>query len=102
MFRDLVAQGFGAALGLSAISAEQGEASYPIAGLVIAALFMVVSSVAAYATGGYIAGRMRRPAEIRDIEETKIRDGMNGLIVWAVGTVVALARLPGCRSHERV
>lgn len=84
--------GFGAALGLTAISAERGEGSGLLA-FVISTLFIVVSMVAAYAAGGYIAGRMRRRTDTATHDEVTVRDGLNGLIVWGLGVTVSAMML---------
>ncbi len=85
----VLATGFGAALGMTAVSAEQGEASSGLLGLIISTLWIVLSMIAAYAVGGYIAGRMRRRVDAATAEEVTARDGINGLIVWALGTVLS-------------
>lgn len=82
-----LATGFGTALGLTAVSAEPGEGSGWLA-LVITSGWIMVSMIAAYATGGYVAGRMRRPIERATSQEVQLRDGMNGLVVWAIGMLV--------------
>lgn len=79
--------GFGAALGLTAVSAEEGEGSGVLA-LVISTIWIVLTMVAAYATGGYVAGRMRRRADNATRDEVTVRDGLNGVIVWALGIVL--------------
>ncbi len=84
----LLFTGFGAALGLTAVSAEVGEGSGFVA-LAISTLWVVLSVIAAYAIGGYVAGRMRRRIDAAAREEITVRDGVNGLIVWAVGTVIS-------------
>jgi len=84
----LLATGFGAALGLSAISAEKGEGSGVLA-LVITALWIAISMVSAYAAGGYVAGRMRRRVDGAARDEVTVRDGLNGLIVWALGILLS-------------
>lgn len=84
-----LATAFGAALGMTAISAEEGEASSGLLGAIISAVWVVLSMIAAYAVGGYIAGRMRRRLDAATPEEVTVRDGLNGLIVWAVGTVLS-------------
>lgn len=84
--------GFGAALGLTAISAERGEGNGLLA-FVISTVFIVVSMVAAYAAGGYIAGRLRRRADTAIGDEVTVRDGLNGLIVWALGVAVSAMML---------
>lgn len=80
---------FGAALGLSVVSPQ------PYAGLsaksvaVLAATYAVLVHVASFATGGYLAGRMRTPWATDDLEERHFRDGGYGFAVWALGVVLA-------------
>ncbi len=83
---------FGAALGLSAISAEPGEGSGTL-GLVLTGIWMVVTLVASYTAGGYIAGRMRRRVDQASVDEVGTRDGINGLVVWGLGMVIAAMAL---------
>lgn len=80
--------GFGAALGLTALSPLPGEGSGAVA-LILTAVWMVVTLVSAYAAGGYIAGRMRRRVDAATADEVTTRDGMNGLIVWGTGILIA-------------
>jgi len=89
-----LAAGFGAALGLSVVSAQPGEGSGIVAA-VISAVWTVVTLVASYAVGGYVAGRMRRRTDSAKADEVSVRDGMNGLAVWAVGTLVTVMLLTG-------
>lgn len=79
---------FGAALGLSAISPMEGEGSSTIA-LILTAIWMVVTLVASYTAGGYIAGRMRRRVDTASADEVTTRDGMNGLVVWGTGILLS-------------
>lgn len=79
---------FGAALGLSVISAEPGEGSFNVM-LFVSAIWIVVSMLASYMAGGYIAGRMRRRLENTTREEVSARDGLNGLVVWGLGVIVS-------------
>lgn len=78
---------FGAALGLSTISAEPGEGS-PWLMLIVTAFWTVLSMVAAYMAGGYVAGRMRRRLDDASADEVSARDGINGLVVWGLGMLV--------------
>ena len=84
----LLSSGFGAALGLTAISAREGEGSGTL-GLVLAAVWIAISLVCASATGGYVAGSMRRRVDGAATSEVTVRDGMNGLIVWGVGILLS-------------
>ncbi len=80
---------FAGGLGLNAISADNGG-EISTTWLIITGLFVVISMVASYMLGGYIAGRMRRPAsETTPRDERTTRDGVNGLVVWGIGTVVS-------------
>jgi len=79
---------FGGALGLGVTSAQ------PYAGLsakalaVLAGLYACLVHVASFATGGYLAGRMRTPWATSDTVESHFRDGGHGFAVWALGIVV--------------
>jgi len=83
---------FGAALGLSTISAEPGEGSFNF-GVILSAIWVAVSLVASYMTGGYITGRMRRRVDSASADEVTARDGINGLVVWGLGTIVGVMML---------
>lgn len=78
---------FGAALGLTTISAEPGEGSFNL-WLIVTAVWIVISLVASYLAGGYVAGRMRRRLDDAPADEVSARDGINGLVVWGVGMLV--------------
>lgn len=80
---------FGSALGLASISAEPGEGSFGL-WLVVTAIWTVLSLVASYLAGGYVAGRMRRRVEDASADEVATRDGINGLVVWGLGMLVGL------------
>lgn len=92
-----VLTGFGAALGLSTISAEPGEGSFNLM-LIVSAIWIVVSLVASYATGGYIAGRMRRRLDKAGKDEVTARDGVNGLVVWGLGMIASVFLLTSAVS----
>lgn len=81
--------GFGAALGLSTVSAEPGEGSFSLM-LILSAIWVVVTLVASYLAGGYIAGRMRRRVDTVSADEVTARDGLNGLVVWGLGIIVSV------------
>ena len=83
---------FGAALGLSAVSAEEGEGSGTLA-LVLSAVWMLVTLVTSYLSGGYIAGRMRHRVDKASADEIQVRDGVNGLVVWGAGIILTAMAL---------
>ncbi len=88
---------FGAVLGLSVISAERGEGSFDVM-LIVSAIWIVVTMVASYMAGGYIAGRMRRRVDSASPDEVSTRDGLNGLVVWGVGVIVSAMLVHGAAS----
>lgn len=92
-----VFDGFGMALGLSALSAEPGEGSFSFA-LILTGLWIVVTIVASFMAGGYIAGRMRRRVDAASAEEVTVRDGINGLVVWGVAMLASLMILANAVS----
>lgn len=79
---------FGAALGLSTISAEPGRGSFSL-WMILTAIWVLISLMASYLLGGYVAGRMRRRLDDSEAGEVEIRDGVNGLVVWGLGMLVA-------------
>ncbi len=79
---------FGAALGLSSITLDGTDQSSTLE-LVLTAVWMTLTLIAAYLAGGYIAGRMRRRVETATGDEVTTRDGINGLVVWGLGTILS-------------
>lgn len=79
---------FGAALGLSFVS------PYPYAGLsakaaaILSGTYAALVMVAAFAAGGYLAGRLRAPWRAGVEVEQNFRDGAHGFAVWALGVVL--------------
>lgn len=84
----LVLLTFGAGIGLSATSAHPYAGASPKAMVVISALYTAVTLIAAFAGGGYVAGRMRLPAA-EELAEHEFRDGAHGFAVWALTLFVA-------------
>lgn len=83
---------FGTALGLSAITFDGTDQSSTLE-LILTAIWVVLTLIAAYLAGGYIAGRMRRRVETASRDEVTARDGINGLVVWGLGTVLSAVLL---------
>jgi hypothetical protein len=55
---------------------------------VLGAVWLVFAQALGFATGGYVAGRLRREPMPVHTGETKFRDAASGLVVWAIGVVV--------------
>lgn len=83
----LVLNAFGAALGLGTISVGEEDANLDV-WLIVSGFWAVLSMILTYMAGGYVAGRMRRRGEGISDEETDVRDGVHGLVVWALGMIV--------------
>jgi hypothetical protein len=57
---------------------------------VAAAVWLVLAQALGFATGGYLAGRLRSPAYDGVIGERTFRDAAQGFLVWAIGVVAML------------
>jgi hypothetical protein len=56
---------------------------------VLGAVWLVFAQAVGYATGGFVAGRLRANPSAVHSDEVKFRDGANGLVVWAIGVVLS-------------
>jgi hypothetical protein len=61
---------------------------------IVAAVWLVMAQTMGFATGGYLAARLRSPTYDSVVGETTFRDGAQGFVVWAIG-VVAMAAIAG-------
>ena len=85
----------GSGIGLSFASPYGGPSVTSIT--IAAAVWLVMAETMGFATGGYLAGRLRSPAYDGVVGEITFRDAAQGLLVWAIGVVamIALAGLVG-------
>jgi len=77
---------FGSAIGLSLVSPYHGPS--PIIFYIALALWFTWITVSSFVAGGYITGRMRRPVDGATPHEVHVRDGVHGLVVWAVAVAL--------------
>ena len=84
----LVLHSFAAAIGLSVGSASPTWRDTSIALVLLSGLYVVLAALAAYGFGGYLAGLMRSPATTAPRDDADFRDGMHGLLVWALATLL--------------
>ena len=77
---------FGSAIGLSLVSPYKGHSA--VLFYIALALWFVWITVSSFVAGGYIAGRMRRPIDGATIHESQVRDGVHGLVVWALAVAI--------------
>src|SRR5262245_8478991 len=76
----------GSGIGLSFASPYSGPSAKAMT--IAAAVWLLMAETMGFATGGYLAGRLRSPAYDGVIGETTFRDAAQGFIVWALGTVI--------------
>ena len=75
---------FGSAVGLSLTSAISGGGLSAKAAAIAVGLWSAWIAVSSFAAGGYIAGRLRHRIADASQHEVEMRDGLHGLISWAV------------------
>ncbi len=80
---------FGSAIGLSMTSAREGESASLFWIAIVGGLWILWVQLMASLAGGYLAGRMRRRVGDASEEESDLRDGANGLVMWGLATLVA-------------
>jgi hypothetical protein len=82
----LVLHAFALAIGLAVSSTAPTWRDASFALVLLSGLYILLAAIAAYGLGGYLAGLMRaRPAAP---EDTDVRDGMHGLLAWALATLL--------------
>lgn len=86
---------FGSGVGLSMVSAEPGEGVSMTWWMIAAGIWFIWVAVSSFGAGGYLAGRMRHPIGDATEDEVETRDGINGLTVWATGTLIAVVLAMG-------
>ena len=82
-----VLDSFGVAIGLGLSSASPTWRDTSFALVLLSGLYLLLTALAAYALGGYFAGRMRRP--YGPAENPEYDDGMHGLLVWGLATLLS-------------
>jgi len=97
----LVLHAFALAMGLSVSSTAPTWRDASFALVLLSGLYVLLAAIAAYGFGGYLAGLMRaRPAAP---EDTDVRDGMHGLLAWALATLLtAVIGLAAAQSLTRL
>jgi hypothetical protein len=85
----IVLSTFGSAAGLSLTSAYEGEGMSLVWFAIAAGLWLLWTQISSFLAGAYLAGRMRRRQGDATEYESDVRDGSHGLVVWALGTLLA-------------
>jgi hypothetical protein len=78
---------FAGAIGisLSSVAPTWRDASFAL--ILLSGLYLILVAVASYAFGAFVAARLRAPL-VGTADDIEFRDGMHGLIVWALGTLL--------------
>jgi hypothetical protein len=82
----LVLHAFALAIGLSVSSTAPTWRDASFALVLLSGLYVVLAALASYGLGGYLAGLMR--TRLSSGEDTDLRDGLHGLLVWALATLL--------------
>jgi hypothetical protein len=94
---------FAATIGLGVASTSPSWRDASAALWILSGIFLVIQALISFGVGGYIAGRIRTPAEDGAVDDVDVSDGVHGLGAWALAVVmgVALAGLLAGASMSR-
>ena len=85
---------FGSAVGLNFLDFGYGDGPNPIFVGIAAATWFLWVQISSFMAGGYLTGRLRRRYFDASEDESDLRDGAHGLLVWAgaaiLGTMIAV------------
>jgi hypothetical protein len=83
----LLLHAFAVAIGLSVSSAAPTWRDASFALVLLSGLYVILAALASYGLGGYLAGLMRTRLSASR-EDIDLRDGLHGLLVWALATLL--------------
>lgn len=90
----LVLLTFGSAIGLSFINFRAAEDVLPVWVAIAAGTWLLWVQVSSFMAGAYVTGRMRKRHGDGNEDESDMRDGFHGLLVWGgalvVGAIIAV------------
>lgn len=96
---------FGVAIGLGVSSASPSWRDASAALALLSGLYLIIQAIISFGFGGYIAGRTARPAPaLAKIEdEAERRDGVHGLMSWALAVLIGamLLAILGAAALDR-
>jgi hypothetical protein len=85
---------FGSAVGLNFLDFGYGDGPNPIFVGIAAATWFLWVQISSFMAGGYLTGRLRRRYFDANEDESDLRDGAHGLLVWGgsaiLGAVIAV------------
>ncbi len=80
---------FGSALGLAVASPSSTWRDTSLALAVVGGLWLLLTALASFGLGGYVAGRLRASWRSAATDEVEFRDGAHGVIVWGLAVILA-------------
>ena len=89
----LVLDAFAAAVGLAVTSTSPTWRDSSAALWLLSGIYLILVALAAYGLGGYIVGRMRDRLAEGAATDREVRDGIHGLLVWALATLLTAAMI---------
>ena len=82
---------FGAAIGLAIASPSATWRDTSVALALLSGLWLLLTAIASFALGGYLAGRLRATGGSTTADEVELRDGLHGLLVWGLAILIGAA-----------
>jgi hypothetical protein len=82
---------FGSAIGLAVASPSSSWRDTSSALALLGGLWLLLTALASFGLGGYLAGRLRTPWSVAAPHEVEFRDGLHGLLVWALAIMIGAA-----------
>jgi hypothetical protein len=79
---------FGAAIGLAIASPSATWRDTSVALALLSGLWLLLTAVASFALGGYLAGRLRATVDTTTADEVEFRDGIHGVLVWGLAILI--------------
>ena len=86
---------FGTALGLALATPSPTWRDASTALWLLTGLFLILTALASFALGGYLAGRLRTRWSAATPDEVEFRDGTQGLLVWALAVLITALIVAG-------
>jgi len=79
---------FGSAIGLAVASPSSTWRDTSSALVLLGGLWLLLTSLAGFGLGGYLAGRLRESRSVAVPDEVEFRDGIHGLLVWGLAVII--------------
>ena len=79
---------FGASMGLAVASPSASWRDTSAALALLGGLWLLLTSLASFGIGGYLSGRLRPSLSGATVDEVEFRDGIHGLVVWALAVIL--------------